>query len=202
MKKLNYLAALLILWAMHACNNPQSQDSVSLAKDANKENDSLAYTDTSVIGLNEFDTSMRTYNDSDFAIKAADGGMLEVQLGKIALTNASNQGVKDFGQMMVDDHTKANNELMALAKQKGIVLPPAPSQKSVDHIKNLNEKTGTEFDKDYIDHMISDHEEDITLFENASENATDEDIKAFANKTLPTLRNHLAAAKMLKDKLN
>src|SRR5690606_17748039 len=123
------------------------------------------------------------------------------QLGKIALTNSSNQDVKDFGQMMIDDHTKANNELMALAKEKNITLPPAPSQKSVKRIKDLNEKTGGDFDKDYINFMVSDHESVISSFENASNKTADADIRSFVDKTLPILRNHLTAAKALKDKL-
>ncbi len=200
MKKLSYLLALFII-GMQACNNPQNKDSVSMAEDANTENDSVGYLDSPTVGIGGLDSLNGSNTDLDFAIKAADGGMLEVQLGKLAATHASDQGVKDFGQRMVDDHSKVNNELMTLAKQKNIVLPPTPSQKNVDLIADLNGRKGSEFDKSYIDHMVSDHEEDIELFENASKNATDEDIKAFANKTLPTLRTHLAAAKTLKDKL-
>lgn len=199
MKKLSFIAFLLVIWSIQACNNPRSKDSVSLAKDENKENDSLNDPDTSLFVPDEFSSTTRVFDDSDFAVEAADGGMLEVQLGKIAVTNASDQAVKDFGQMMVDDHNKINTELMNLAKQKDIVLPPAPSNRNVERIKKLNEKAGEAFERDYIDLMVSDHKKDIDKFEYASKSASDTDIKAFASKTLPILRNHLAKAKALQD---
>lgn len=203
MKTLRYLILItLTVWGIQACNNPRNKDTVSMAKEANKDNDTTDYMDTRSLGTEEFPTvATMPYSDSDFAVEAADGGMLEVQLGKIALTNSSNQDVKDFGQMMIDDHTKANNELMALAKEKNITLPPAPSQKSVKRIKDLNEKTGGDFDKDYINFMVSDHESVISSFENASNKTADADIRSFVDKTLPVLKNHLSAAKTLKDKL-
>ena len=194
MKKISYLAAILAIMAMHSCNNPSNKDSVSMAENANKEK-----IDTLKSG---FDTHKDAQKEnSEFAVKAADGGMLEVELGKIALTNASHQDVKDFGQMMVTDHTKINDELKALAKRKDIVLPPTTSNDNTKLISDLNGKKGTEFDKDYIDHMVKDHEKDIEEFEEVAKNSTDMDIKEFANKTLPTLRNHLAAAKKIKDKM-
>lgn len=203
MKKLKHLILFtLFIWGIQACNNPRNKDTVSIAKEANEEKDTTGSIDTRGIGTEEeFPTiASQPYSDSDFAVDAADRTMLEMQLGKISLTNSSNQGIKDFGQMMIDDYTKANNQLIALAKQKDIVLPPSPSQKSVKRLKDLNDKTGKEFDKHYIKFMISDNKSIISLFENASNNATDADIKAFATNTLPILKKHLAAAKVLKDK--
>lgn len=201
MKKLSYLLLFTIAaWSMQACNNANRKDSVELAEDANENLDSP---DVSTVGdPNLGVTTTDSYNDADFAIEAADGGLMEVQLGKIALKNAADQGVKDFGQMMVDDHSKANEELKAIAKQKNITLPPAPGEKNIQHIKDLNAKMGSEFDTDYIDMMVEDHEKDINLFERAAKSAEDADIKAFAAKTLPVLRQHLAAAKTLKDQLD
>src|SRR5690606_19368134 len=105
------------------------------------------------------------------------------------------------GKLMVKDHTRINKDLAALAKKKGIVLPPTSSEKSIDLIENLNDKTGNEFDKDYIDLMVNDHEKVIDLFENSLKNTLDDDIKEFINKTLPFVKTHLAAAKVLKEKL-
>src|SRR5690606_9501857 len=119
------------------CNNSgRSKDSVELADEANNGVDSANFRSVPELGVED----VQPFNDADFAVKAADGGLFEVQLGKIAVANASDQGVKDFGQMMVDDHGKANEELMALAKQKGIVLPTAPSEDNVEEIKKLNDK--------------------------------------------------------------
>jgi len=196
MKKLSYLIAFSILaWSIQACNNnPKSKDSVELAEDVNNRDDTANFKTAPEAGM---DTT-GNFDDTDFAVKAADGGLTEVQLGKIALSNSSDQAVKNFGQMMVDDHTKANNELIALAEKKGIALPPAPSQDKVKHIKELNEKMGNDFDKSYIDMMVTDHEDTIDLFEKASKNATDADIKAFATKTLPVLKKHLTTVQSLK----
>lgn len=200
MKKLIYLAVVLMAALMQNCNN-QPKDSVSMAKDANNKNDSVVNVDAIVVGLDEFKTPISVYSDADFAVEAADGGILEVQLGKMAETKASHQDVKDYGKLMVDDHTKINNELTILAKRKDILLPPTPSNKNINLIKKLNKKMGRDFDKNYINHMVSDHKKDINLFEEASKNTIDKDIKAFAVKTLPILRSHLAAAKIVKEKL-
>src|SRR5690606_29791158 len=196
MKNLIYFIAFAtVCWTFQSCNNEgRSKDSVELADEANNGADSANYRSVPELGVED----VQPFNDSDFAVKAAAGGLLEVQLGELAVKNASDQAVKDFGQMMVDDHGKANEELKALAKQKEIVLPTAPSRESMEDMRDLNEKKGSDFDKEYIHHMVEEHEADIKLFEMAAENATDNDIKAFASKTLPTLRKHLSAAESLK----
>lgn len=139
--------------------------------------------------------------DSKFAVEAAGGGMMEVQLGELAQQKAASQRVKDFGAMMVRDHTKANSELKSLAGMKNITLPPSPGTDDLDHIKNLSKKSGKEFDKDYMKMMVDDHKKDIDAFEKASKDANDSDIKAFASKTLPVLKGHLDSAKAVHDAL-
>lgn len=200
MKQLSYLIAITMLaWSMQACNNnPKSKDSVEMAEDANSSEDTTAFRTVPDMGVVDQDT----YDDAGFAVKAADAGLTEVQLGKIALTNAMDQTVKDFGQMMVDDHTNANNELMALAKKKDIVLPSVPGEDHVKHIRDLNDKKGNDFDNDYIDMMVKDHKDVINLFERAEKSASDAEIKAFATKTLPVLRKHLTTAESLKKTLD
>jgi putative membrane protein len=203
MKTLKYLIlSTLIIWGMQACNNPRNKDAVSIAKKANESKDTTKYIDTRGVGTEEFPAvATLPYSDADFVVDATDRCILEIQLGKISLTNSSNPNVKDFGQMMINDYTKTNNELMAIGKLKDFVLPPSPSQRNIKRIKNLNDKTGKEFDKHYINFMISNHKSTISLFENASKNSTDVDIKTFADNTLPILRKHLAAAEVVKDKL-
>lgn len=202
MKTLSHLAlCIFILCGMQACNNPRSKDAVSIAKKANEAKDTTNYIDMQGLGTEEFPAiASLPYSDSDFAVNAADRNLLEIELGKISLTNSSNQEIKDFGQMMINDYTKANDELIALAKQKDIVLPPSPSQKNIKHIQDLIEKRGDNFDKHYLNLVISAHRNTINLFESAANNATDVDIKAFANNTLPILKKHFADAKALKDK--
>ena len=132
--------------------------------------------------------------DSTFATKAAQGGMAEVKLGQLATERASNSAVKQFGQKMVDDHTKANDELKQLASKKGITLPTdidAKDQATYDRLSKLN---GAEFDRAYMADMVKDHRTDVSEFRRESEHGGDPDLKAFAGKTLPVLEQHLQMA--------
>lgn len=199
MKKSSYLIVFaILLLGLQACNN-RSKDSVDLAEDANSTSqDTSVFRTVPDLGV----ATNESYNDADFAVQAADGGMTEEQLGKIALTKAQDQRVKDFGQKMVTDHGKANKELIALAKEKGIVLPTTISRENSEQMADLNNKNGITFDKDYMDMMVKDHKKTVQLFETASQQGEDADIKAFATKTLPTLRQHLESADSLNNSLN
>ncbi len=140
-------------------------------------------------------------DDAHFAVAAADGGLLEVELAKLAETNASSQVVKDFSKHIVEDHSKANEELKALALSKSISLPDALSEKYQKKVEDLSKKSGAEFDKDYIDLMVSDHKDDIKAFEKEAEKGNDPEIKAFAESKLPTLKHHLQMAEEAEEAL-
>lgn len=132
--------------------------------------------------------------DMHFAREAAQGGMLEVELGKIAVQKASNDRIKQFGQRMIDDHTKLNNELKTVAAKDNITLPTsldAKHQAIVDKFSNLS---GTQFDRTYARDMVKDHQQDIADFEKEANNGTNPDLKSFASMALPTLREHLHLA--------
>jgi putative membrane protein len=133
--------------------------------------------------------------------EAANGGMAEVELGKVASTKAANAEVKKFGQMMVTDHSKANEELKALAAKKGVDLPKEVDSSHKSIMDSLKNKTGADFDKEYVEEMVDDHEKDVAAFEDKAKNAKDADVKAFAEKTLPTLRKHLDAIKAIQAKM-
>jgi putative membrane protein len=135
--------------------------------------------------------------DVDFAHKAATGGKHEVEGAKIASGKASNPAVKSYANMLVKDHTAANNELMSLMKKKQIT-PPATTEKPAEAWR---QQTGAAFDRAYVDHAIAEHEKDIALFEAESKNGQDAELKAWAGKKLPTLRDHLKQAQDLKSKL-
>jgi putative membrane protein len=130
--------------------------------------------------------------------------MLEVQLGTLALTKASNAEVKQFAQMMVDDHSKGNNELKSLAQQKTISLPTVLGDKHQKDFDDLNKKSGTDFDKDYMDLMVKDHKDDIKEFEDEAKDGKDAELKSWAAGKVPVLQHHLEAAeraqKSVKDK--
>jgi putative membrane protein len=132
--------------------------------------------------------------DSDFVMKAAQGGMEEVELGQLASTQAASADVKQFGQRMVTDHGKANEELKAVAQKSGETIPAELSKKQQSDKARLQKLNGAEFDKAYMKMMVSDHKKDIAEFEKEAKSGKDADVKAFASKTLPTLKEHLAMA--------
>ena len=140
-----------------------------------------------------------TSSDHDFIMDAAIGGMMEVELGRVAAQKGMSDAVKQFGQRMVDDHSKANSELMTLASSKGMTLPTALDEKHQKDVTKLSAMSGAEFDRAYSKMMLSDHNKDVSEFEKQSTKATDPDLKAFASKTLPTLQEHLQMAKALPD---
>lgn len=140
-----------------------------------------------------------TASDHDFMMEAVMGGMEEVELGRVAAQKGSSDAVKQFGQRMVDDHSKANSELMSLASSKGVTLPTALDEKHQKEVAKLSAMSGAEFDRAYSKMMLSDHNKDVSEFEKQSTKATDPDLKAFASKTLPTLQEHLSMAKALPD---
>jgi putative membrane protein len=135
--------------------------------------------------------------DRKFVMSAAQGGMAEVQLGQLAAKNGSADSVKQFGQRMVDDHSKANDELKQLASSKGITLPSAANRKQRQTYNHLSHLTAASFDRAYAADMVKDHEMDVREFEKESTNASDPDVKAWAAKTLPTLQEHLRMARAL-----
>lgn len=135
--------------------------------------------------------------DQEFFTKAAAGGMYEVEAGKLAQSKGQSEPVKSFGGMLVKDHGSANDELKALASKKGAQLPgsvPSDKQKKLDKLSKAKD-----FDKDFVAAVgIDDHKTDIALFEKYSTSADDADVKAFAAKTLPTLKAHKEHAEGLK----
>lgn len=179
------LAAILFFGSACNSNNTGKDDSKEVAEEKNEQ---------------KFDDNKQE-DDREFAVEAASGGLMEVELGKLAQKNASSSKVKEFGQTMVNDHSKANEELKTLAATKNISLPPTPGGKHQDHINELTGKTGAEFDKAYIDMMVDDHEEDVKKFQQEAEKGKDPEIKAFAAGKVPTLTHHLEMAKAIKDSM-
>jgi putative membrane protein len=130
-----------------------------------------------------------TAKDKAFMRKAAKGGMMEVAMGKMAGEKGQSEDVKAFGKRMVVDHSKANDELMALAEKKGVKLPAE---------KPAKEWTS---DKDYMSMMVKDHEKDLAEFQNEASNGSDPDLKKFAERTAKVVQKHLDLAKETQGKL-
>ena len=143
-----------------------------------------------------------TSADERFVLQAAEGGMMEVAKGKLAAQKGAHEGVKQFGQKMVDDHTKAGDELKAIASGKSITLPgETPTSPMQAIVAKLEKLEGAAFDRAYVEDQVRDHEKTIALFEREAKTGTDTELKAFAEKTLPTLKEHLTAVRDLKSKL-
>ena len=139
--------------------------------------------------------------DTEFMNKAAQGGMMEVQLGQMAASKAQNADVKAFGQKMVEDHSNANTELKSVARQKNVTLPTEVSAKQKEDMEKLSKLSGAEFDKEYVKMMVEDHEKDVADFQKQADSGTDADVKSFAAKTLPTLKAHTQRIKEIQDKM-
>jgi putative membrane protein len=144
----------------------------------------------------------KTASDSRFAMKAASGGTAEVQMGQLAVQKASNEQVKQFGQRMIDDHTKAGNELQSIASKDNISLPTGlnPHDKAV--YDNLSKLSGPAFDRAYMRDMVKDHLNDVNEFQREANSGSNTDLKSFATTTLPTLQEHLRIARETNSSLN
>jgi len=139
--------------------------------------------------------------DKTFAMHAAQGGLAEVELGKVAASTASSADVKQFGQRMVDDHGKANTELMSWASKNNVTLPSDTDAKHKADQTKLSKMTGADFDKAYMKNMVADHNKDVAEFEKAAKSVKDPDLKAWAEKTLPTLQEHQKMAQSINAKV-
>lgn len=176
------IAVLLLGGALQACNHRQPQNYNTLAADT----DGDTTPDTAAKLHMVIDTE-----DTHFAIAAMNGGTTEVILGRMAIKKGKSKEVKNFGAMMVKDHSKANDKLMKLIKEKNISLHLLPEKQEQELIGKLSQKSGSDFDRAYVDAMVNDHKEDVKEFTTQTKKLQDPDLKKFAIKTLPVLQNHL-----------
>jgi putative membrane protein len=136
--------------------------------------------------------------DIEFVLDAAKGGLAEVELGKLASDRAQNDEVKKFAQRMVDDHTKANDQLKQIAESKSIKLPTDVEPKDKALMERLEKLNGPAFDRAYMNAMVNDHAKDVNEFKREANSGRDSEVKSFASSTLPTLEEHLQHAKQAK----
>jgi putative membrane protein len=139
-------------------------------------------------------------SDKAFFMKASQGGMTEVEAGKLAQEKGASQDVKDFGAMMVKDHTQNNSDLMALAKAKGVDVSDKLDAHHQGMIDSLSAKSGADFDKAYIDAMVKGHTHMLKLMK-GEESSSDADLKDFATKTADTVKMHLSKAEDIQKSL-
>jgi putative membrane protein len=202
MKKLHLaFAGLVFAIGFSACSGNDSGSTTTTTT----TDHTATTTDSSTTGAGSAGTTATTTTpatplnkaDSTFVMKAAMGGMMEVEAGNIAQQNAQSDRVKAFGSMMVKDHSAANQELMTFASGRGITIPtelPADMKKHLDGMRNMK---GKAFDNHYISMMLSDHKKDVGEFEKQSNSANDAELKSWAAKTLPVLKTHLDSVQAL-----
>ena len=191
MKKLSILIAIAaVLQILQACSGNSRHDTVAKADSLNAVKDT---TKKLSIGVEKV--------DAEFIVDAANGGMTEIELGKMAMQKGISKQVKNFGAMMIKDHSKINDMIKAIAVTKNISIPKAPGVKEQKIISKLTGKSGKDFDKAYIDDMIEDHKDDIKAFQTAAKKCLDPDVKSFAVKTISILQEHLDAINAIKDSM-
>jgi putative membrane protein len=192
MKKISLLLLLVVsTLSFQACSEKkkESEDSVENAENTNDAKEDAG--------------TGQTEDTNEFAVKAANGGMLEVELGRLAQEKAQSKDVKEFGAMMVKDHSKANEELKTIAATQNITLPTTLGEDEQKHVNDMAKLSGAEFDKKYVSMMVDDHKEDIDLFKKAAEDdKTNPAVKDFASKTLPTLQKHMDSINAIDKKID
>jgi putative membrane protein len=135
-------------------------------------------------------------SDAEFVKKAANAGMMEVELGRYASQHASSPNVREFGETMVSDHDKANQSLKDVAKKQNLAVPTAMDEEHRDKVAELTKLKGREFDEAYMDAMVKGHEDVVDAFKEQGEESKTE-IDRWAAKTLPTLESHLTHARTI-----
>lgn len=182
------LGAGIIILSLNSCKNETKQeDPKEVAEDANEA---------------KFDSVDNKEDDSEFLVDQAEINLAEIEIGKLAQQKGTNAEVKNFGKMLVDEHTKAASEVSALAKAKNFTLPTSLTEEGQDEYKKLNEKSGLDFDKKFADMMIDGHEKAIDKLQKAAKDAHDEDVRTWATNNIAGLTSHLEHAKMLKQNLD
>jgi putative membrane protein len=193
----------VIVFATKAERNPanlaqqNTNSNTTSNQNANQnENQNSKSKNTNASGEQAATTGMSS-QERNFMRDAAMGGVMEVELGRMATQKGASDAVKQFGQRMVDDHTRVNAELTQLAASKGMSLPTELGAKQKTDVTNLSNLSGAEFDKAYAKLMVSSHKKKVSAFEKQSKGGTDAELKAFAAKTLPGVQEHLQMAKAL-----
>ena len=180
------LASAVLFFA--ACKDKKETDTKEVATEQNDD---------------KFDANDNKEDDSEFLVAAAETHLMEIEVGKLAQSKGTAQGVKDFGKMLVADHTKAAADTKSFAEKLSVSLPASITEKGQEHYNELNEQAkGKDFDRKFADMMVKDHEEAIEKMEKAADDANDPEVRAWAAGMVPTLKMHLEHAKTLHDEVN
>lgn len=230
MKKLIFAGAVTFTAILFSCNGNNSDTSTTMSDSATTDN-TTSTTGTGASSMNSGSDTGNQMNSTNsagantsgtgtgtgtsgttgnmqpdaattqFVSKAASGGMMEIELGNIAKNKASSQRVKDYANMIVTDHTAAANELRSTASSNGVTVPGDMMAEHRQHIDMMKNKSGAEFDKAYINMMVTDHKKDIAEYKKASSGLKTDAVKSYATRTLPVLQKHLDSAQAISKKM-
>ena len=207
MKRIVILLIAMVAILVFACKKESSTSNVASTdttstydtSGSTTATDTSATTNTGTTAVTS--TAPLSKSDQDFAMKAASGGQMEVDLGQLAASKATSSDVKNFANRMVTDHGKAGDELKSLLSQKGATPPSMASAMETKTSNALSRKSGAAFDKAYMSDMVKDHEQDAKEFEKATKSVQDPDLKNWATQTLTVVQDHLKMAKVINSKL-
>lgn len=197
-KKLLSFAICISAAFVWSCNNSGSSTTTTDSTSTTTGTDTTSTATNTTTTTNTTPSTPLSKEDSSFVMEAAVGGLMEVQAGQIAQQNAQSQRVKDFGNMMVTDHSKANDELKQYASSHGINLPDSLPKDKQKHLESMKNMKGAAFDKHYVSMMVDDHQKDVAKFKKESTSAKDDQLKTWAGNTLPTLQKHLDSIQAIK----
>lgn len=174
-------------------NNSSNMSGSNSGTEAQSANSDMSHNDSAASSSS---SKKLSWGDRHFVRKAADDGQEEVAIAQLAAEKATNPDVKQFAQQMVQEHTQVNQQLMSLANSKDLKIDQEDSTKERAY-RRLNKTSGNDFDREFIDRMVDDHEKDIKLFEKAAKDAKDPEVRQFASSTLDQLRQHLQHVQQL-----
>jgi putative membrane protein len=209
MMKTNLISAFLLIFSailLSACGGNTANNANRTTMNTTVNTTTTNSTSTNSMMNNSTVSNTNTANSNvavmqdNFWVNAAQSGMAEVEIGKLAAQKATNAEVKKFAQMMVADHTKANEELKTLAAKNNVKLPTEMDSSHKSMLEKLQGLTGAEFDKAYVEGQVDDHETAVDLMEDNTGNSN-ADIKAFAAKSLPIMKSHLDMIKGIQGKM-
>ncbi|MDQ2753831.1 MAG: DUF4142 domain-containing protein [Bacteroidota bacterium] len=212
MKK-TFLSALVIASAtLLSCggsgtNNNSDSTSSTMSSDSNASSMSSAAHDSGMNNMKDTGSKMMASTgpvsamDKQFMMEVGAGGNTEIAASKVAMDRSSNDRVKAFANMMITDHTKAGDELKSIASAHSVTLPDSVMQKQHAELNNLRSVSAKSFDKAYINMMVKDHKETVDKFQMAAQKCDASDLKAFASKTLPTIKMHTDSASAMQKTL-
>ncbi|MBN8668660.1 MAG: DUF4142 domain-containing protein [Chitinophagales bacterium] len=195
----NKILCLFMTVTFFACNNAanDSVDEADSINKANRENAENRYNDSVGEGRRILTPTEET---ADFLVRAANATMTEIQLTQLAMDKSSLSSIRSLSKELKKDHQEMNDEIKRLARERNIALPDMVSNESEKDLTDLRQRSGNDFDKEFIKEIIDRHDESIRLYENAVSKGDAPEVRDFASKCLPALRSHRDKAKDLQDK--